>query len=219
MPETRCEGLVCFLRRLLALLAGLVVLGLSGYTLSAQAQVQLAFLRAVEPSAASLADEGGGGAVAVEAHAARRTIERSDFYDQANPDYRALQRHDDATRLLPKDNVGFPDWMKALLQGGIMPRSDLSGQGKMDVLDLDVVMRNTKEMPNVRFPHRAHTLWLACSNCHPAPFAPVAGANRIQMADIFRGQFCGMCHDRVAFVTFYSCSRCHSEPQEAKAPK
>lgn len=218
MPEARSDGPASFLQRLLGLLTGLVVLGLSGYSLAAQAQVQLAFLRAVPPSAASLADEGSV-AGAVEAHAARRTIERSDFYDPANPGNRALQRHDDATRQLPQDNVGFPDWMKALLQGGITPRSDLSGKGEMDVLDLDVVMRNTKEMPNVRFPHRAHTLWLACSNCHPAPFAPVAGANRIQMADIFRGQFCGMCHDRVAFVTFYSCSRCHSVPQEAKTPK
>jgi hypothetical protein len=35
------------------------------------------------------------------------------------------------------------------------------------------------------------------------------------MADIFRGQYCGMCHDRVAFITFFSCMRCHSVPQPA----
>ncbi len=79
-----------------------------------------------------------------------------------------------------------------------------------EVLDLDVIMRNTREMPPVRFPHKAHTLWLACANCHPEPFEPRAGANRIAMADIFRGRYCGVCHDRVAFITFYSCPRCHS---------
>jgi c(7)-type cytochrome triheme protein len=74
-------------------------------------------------------------------------------------------------------------------------------------------MKNTKEMPFVRFPHYAHTLWLDCSNCHPAPFEPRSGSTSITMADIFRGKYCGMCHDRVAFITFFSCQRCHSVPQ------
>jgi len=209
-------------RAVAALLIVALVFGLSVYVPSAQAQVQAGrgqsgFLRAVPPSAESLPDENNAIAGDGEAHAARRTIELTDFYDPANPDYRTLQRHNDATRGLPRDPVGFPDWMRALSQGAISPRSDLSGKGKMEVLDLDVIMRNTKEMPNVRFPHRSHTLWLACSNCHPAPFAPIAGGNQIRMADIFRGQFCGMCHDRVAFVTFYSCARCHSVPQANSA--
>lgn len=192
------------------LLACLVALGLlSGM---GTVQAQLAFLRAAPSSAGGASDEATAGAKAEEAHAARRTID-GDFYDPANPDDRMLQRHGNATQHLPKDSVGFPDWMRALLQGDITPRSSVSGKEKMEVLDLDVIMRNTKEMPNVRFPHRSHTLWLACSNCHPAPFAAVAGANQIRMADIFRGQFCGVCHDRVAFVTFYSCNRCHSVPQ------
>jgi c(7)-type cytochrome triheme protein len=82
----------------------------------------------------------------------------------------------------------------------------------MNVLDLDVVMKNTKEMPYVRFPHQSHTLWLDCSNCHPVPFVPKSGANPVSMNEIFRGQYCGMCHDRVAFITFFSCDRCHSIP-------
>lgn len=203
-----------------ALLVAALVLGLAASAPSAQAQSgrgQSGFLRAVPPSAESLPDDNSAATGGGEAHAARRTIELTDFYDPANPDYGTLQRHNDATRNLPRDPVGFPDWMRALSQGAIGPRSDLSGKGKMEVLDLDVIMRNTKEMPNVRFPHRSHTLWLACSNCHPAPFAPIAGGNQIRMADIFRGQFCGMCHDRVAFVTFYSCARCHSVPQGSNA--
>lgn len=146
-------------------------------------------------------------------HQARRILDQTSIYDPTNPDRARLQEIREATRHLPYDPVGFPDWMKALREGSIQPRSDLSGKGKMDVLELDIIMKNTKEMPYVRFPHNSHTMWLSCSNCHPSPFQPVAGSTRINMADIFRGQYCGVCHDRVAFITFFSCSRCHSVPQ------
>lgn len=145
-----------------------------------------------------------------EEHAARRALSGPGFHDPANPDLRHLQRHDEAVAALPKDGNGFPDWMRALREGRIAPRASLKGDAEPEVLDLDVIMRNTREMPPVRFPHKAHTLWLACANCHPNPFEPRAGANRIAMADIFRGRYCGVCHDRVAFITFYSCPRCHS---------
>lgn len=183
--------------------------------LGSHAGEQLAFLRpavkapvtAEKPTASDPASEG------VEEHQARRAIERESFYDPANPDLKNLQRMEEVTRGMPFDANGFPDWMRALKEGIIKPRTGLTGKEKMEVLDSDVIMRNTKEMPNVRFPHRSHTLWLDCSNCHPEPFKPIAGGNDIRMADIFRGNFCGKCHDRVAFITFFSCSRCHSVPQ------
>jgi c(7)-type cytochrome triheme protein len=154
-----------------------------------------------------------------EPHISRRAIDFVDYYDPDNPDRNTLQRHDEVTRNLPQDAVGFPDWMRSLREGKINPRASLNGKDSMDVLDLDIILRNTKEMPNVRFPHSSHTMWLACSNCHPKPFIPKAGANQIRMADIFRGQFCGMCHDRVAFITFFSCMRCHSVPKDSAPPK
>lgn len=149
-------------------------------------------------------------------HAARRAVSGNPFHDPTNPDLRHLQRYEDAVAHLPQDGNGFPDWMRALREGRIAPRGNLRDGTDMDVLDLDIVMRNTKEMPWVKFPHRAHTLWLACSNCHPQPFEARAGAAQIGMADIFRGRYCGMCHDRVAFVTFFSCARCHSLPQTGR---
>lgn len=194
--------------------AGLLLLLLS-LAATALAETTLAFLRAVPNS--STGASGPTTVTASDEHAARRVLERDDFYDPSNPARQFLQRHDEATRQLPRDAVGFPDWMRALREGSIKPRASVNGKEEMDVLDLDIVMRNTKEMPNVRFPHRSHTMWLACSNCHPAPFVPVAGANEIRMADIFRGRFCGMCHDRVAFLTFFSCDRCHSVPQGASS--
>lgn len=177
--------------------------------------LQLAFLRAVprQPQSEAPANYTH---VEQEVPPARKVIEAVNFLDDNNPDRNSLQRIEEATRHLPYDANGFPDWMKALKQGLIKPRSSLSGKESMEVLDLDIVMRNTKEMPFVKFPHRSHTEWLACSNCHPDPFPAKAGASEIRMVNIFRGQFCGKCHDRVAFVTFFSCDRCHSQPQKTQ---
>jgi c(7)-type cytochrome triheme protein len=153
-----------------------------------------------------------------EVHPARRAIDEHPVHDESSPGYLRLQRIDEATSHLPKDALGFPDWMNALRAGDITPRAGLAPGSVMKVLDLDVVMKNTKAMPHVRFPHRAHTLWLDCSNCHPAPFNPQAGTNPVNMTEIFKGRYCGMCHDRVAFITFFSCSRCHSVAQDGAAP-
>lgn len=151
-------------------------------------------------------------------HPARRALELNPIHDESSPGYSQLQRLDEATRHMKRDALGFPDWMAALRSGDIAPRAGLSASAKMNVLDLDIVMKNTKGMPYVRFPHQSHTLWLDCSNCHPAPFLPKAGTNPVTMSEIFRGKFCGMCHDRVAFITFFSCNRCHSVPQDASLP-
>lgn len=153
---------------------------------------------------------------AQEEHLARKAITSRTFHDPANQDLQHLQNYDAAVAGMPKDPLGFPDWMRALREGSIQPRSTLSGKDvPTDELNLDIIMRNTKEMPWVRFPHLSHTMWLTCSNCHPYPFEARSGATKIRMADIFRGQYCGMCHDRVAFVTFFSCMRCHSVPQNS----
>jgi c(7)-type cytochrome triheme protein len=141
------------------------------------------------------------------------------FYDATNPDFAALQKPNESLRGFPIDRQGYVDWMKALNDSLIRPHADLAGTVQVAPLDLDVVMKNTKEMPQVVFPHRSHTLWLDCSNCHPAIFEPRAGANPISMAEIFRGRYCGVCHDRVAFITFFSCDRCHSGPRAATPGK
>lgn len=180
--------------------------------------LRLAFLRPAASEAPSSALAADGTTERSNQPVARRAIDNVRLLDENNPDYGRLQTIDQATRHLPYDANGFPDWMRALKAGLITPRAGLTGNEKMEVLDLDIIMRNTKEMPNVRFPHRSHTLWLACSNCHPDPFKPQAGSTPIRMADIFRGEYCGKCHDRVAFITFFSCDRCHSVPQTVGLP-
>lgn len=139
-----------------------------------------------------------------------QTGARDEFYDPSNPAYDRLQRAGEALGGMPLDRDGKVDWMGALRRQAIVPRQRLDGKDRPPPLDLDIIMRNTRLMPNVRFPHRAHTEWLDCSNCHPSPFAEKAGSTQIRMEDIFRGQFCGKCHDRVAFITHRNCYRCHS---------
>jgi c(7)-type cytochrome triheme protein len=171
----------------------------------------LAFLRAAPQTETS--EEPAPRARAAPDTPAREVLGKSDYYDPRNPDLGYLQSYDEAVANLPMDDNGFPDWMRALRQSKIQPRMGLKPDASMNVLDLDVIMKNTREMPFVRFPHLSHTLWLDCSNCHPAPFEPVAGSTQVTMTDIFRGKYCGMCHDRVAFITFFSCQRCHSVAQ------
>lgn len=174
-----------------------------------------AFLRAapgVEPVAVASAhpSEGDTGVAPLPAE-----HEQNVLYDRTNPEFSRLQAPLEALRGLPRDRDGKVDWMEALRNRSIVPRANLDGSKPNFAFDLDVIMRNTKAMPHVRFPHRPHTEWLDCGNCHPAPFETRAGSTQIKMEDIFRGRFCGACHDRVAFVTHRNCYRCHSEPQPA----
>ncbi len=193
---------------------GLIIfmISLSGFRAWAAEPLQLAFLRAY-PQPAAEADDNPKKALPEKENPAHRALDRNNLYDPSNPDLPRLQNHDEAMRNIPRDPNGFPDWMRALREGNIKPKTGLLPGAAMGILELDVIMKNTKEMPNVRFPHSSHTMWLDCSNCHPKPFEARAGSTKIAMADIFRGQYCGMCHDRVAFITFFACQRCHSVPQ------
>ncbi len=144
------------------------------------------------------------------------------IHDPANPAIVRLQDPEESMADFPKDRRGEVDWVKALQQGLINPRKSLSGDeygGReiMQEMDLDILMKNTRQMPYVRFPHLAHTQWLACSNCHPAIFLPQEGANSISMEKILKGQYCGRCHDKVSFSLFV-CERCHSVPHEGSGP-
>ena len=134
-----------------------------------------------------------------------------EFYDPVNPGAAFLQRADEATAAFPRDRLGNVDWVRTLAERHIAPRSDLGGRARPERLDTVLLLTDTRDMPYVGFPHRQHTEWLACSNCHPAPFATEVGANPISMGAILAGQYCGVCHDRVAFSTF-ACERCHNTP-------
>ncbi len=132
------------------------------------------------------------------------------FHDPSGAAFGQLQRPHQALAGFALDRAGLVDWSAALASGRIRPRGTVTAEAAPRLHDLDVVMRNTKEMPWVRFPHRAHSLWLDCGSCHPAPFAEKAGAAVLTMERIFRGEGCGMCHGKVAFPAWQQCERCHS---------
>ena len=140
------------------------------------------------------------------------------IHDRSNPAYGQLQKPSEALTGMPLDRMGRVNWVQALDEGLVAPRASVSGDGSMEVLERDIVMTDTRSMPHVLFPHAAHTQWLSCDNCHPEPFVARDGANPINMDAIFKGQFCGLCHDKVAFSTFV-CERCHSIPHAGSPAK
>ncbi|MBF0429418.1 MAG: hypothetical protein HQL94_10885 [Magnetococcales bacterium] len=146
-------------------------------------------------------------------------LDKDGIHDPASPAIQLLQSPTQSLSAIPEGKWGEVDWMMALREGIIKPFASLNGKSKMEPLDLDIILTNTKSMPHVRFPHNSHTMWLACSNCHPDVFVQKKGGNpTMNMDAIFKGRFCGTCHGRVAF-SVYICQRCHSITHENSPPK
>jgi len=146
------------------------------------------------------------------------------IHDSANDGTHVLQPPKIAYDGLPTTEFGnYVDWVKALDQGLLKPRYDrFDPTVEPLVMDLDIVREVKASMPDVVFPHKPHTKWLHCSNCHPKIFIPQRNANVINMSAILLGQKCGVCHGKVSFpITTKSCTKCHSKPKPAdwKPPK
>ncbi|MHB8481802.1 MAG: c(7)-type cytochrome triheme domain-containing protein [Nitrospiria bacterium] len=118
---------------------------------------------------------------------------------------------------LPKDQYGLVNWADALRQGKIIPKPSLNPEeADMPPFDLSFdIPTKSNFMPNVVYPHKIHTMWLTCINCHPAIFLMNHKINNqnMTMPKIASGEFCGRCHNRVAFP-LSDCLRCHVVPKE-----
>lgn len=140
-------------------------------------------------------------------------LAQDELHDPAMTMLKLLQNPDEALSKLPRDGAGNQvDWVKALEKGYIKPRASIRSNTEIKVLELDVLRRNTGEMDMVLFPHKQHTEWLACGNCHEKLFKSKAGATQFGMFDILNGEYCGRCHGAVAFP-LTECKRCHSVPR------
>ncbi len=118
---------------------------------------------------------------------------------------------------LPKDKYGLVDWAAAIKNGNVKPWDSLEpGSMAAPPFNLDIVIETkSKFMPDVVFPHYVHTLWLTCTNCHTSIFQMKAGGNpEMTMPKIAAGEYCGRCHNRVAFP-LTDCNRCHVKPKES----
>ncbi len=140
------------------------------------------------------------------------------IHDPENPGTEALQPPKEAFAGMPKGMSGNRvDWVKALRDGAIDPRADRENpDAKKQVMDLDIIREVKGSMPDVVYPHKPHTEWLDCAQCHPKIFVPKKGGNPISMAAILMGQYCGVCHGKVAFPVS-ECSKCHSKPKKNPA--
>ncbi len=141
----------------------------------------------------------------------------SGIHDPTNDGTHMLQAPLLSFSALPKSNSGnLVDWVRALNESKITPRTDKNDPNAEPlVLDMNIVREVKGSMPDVVYPHKQHTQWLDCSNCHPAIFIPQKGANQISMAAILLGQKCGVCHGKVAFPVS-ECRLCHSKNKETK---
>ena len=134
------------------------------------------------------------------------------IHDPDNDGTYALQPPLSVFEGMPRSNAGNRiNWVKALDTNQIAPRWDRTDENAAPVvMDLNIVREVKGSMPDVVYPHKQHTEWLDCSNCHPKIFIPQKGANQISMAAILLGQKCGVCHGKVAFPVS-ECRICHSK--------
>ena len=118
----------------------------------------------------------------------------------------------EARKLLPKDAMDKADWMQALRQGVIQPRTAIPGSEKRaDALlfGFDFFLPGPDAMFDAYFSHSAHTEWLACDSCHPRIF-PRRRA-KISMEKINQGKYCGVCHNGQYAFSADNCARCHTK--------
>ena len=145
-------------------------------------------------------------------------LAKDGIHDPASPAARVLQEPAVALSRLPADRVGNQvNWVEALDQNHISPRTNILPETRVRVLDSDILLNLRGGTPIVRFPHRAHTLWLDCSNCHEQLFKSKAGANKFSMERILKGEQCGVCHGAVSFP-LTACERCHNTPRGGELP-
>lgn len=121
------------------------------------------------------------------------------------------------TEKLPKRaRSGLVDWEEAETKGIVKPIDFLEGVYtrrqpiKMDK-ELSIESKETW-MSNIFFSHKKHAVWNGCEVCHPEIFPSTKqGTVQYTMFQIGEGQYCGVCHNKVAFPVF-SCHRCHVNP-------
>lgn len=76
-----------------------------------------------------------------------------------------------------------------------------------DCHNLKVIGFSYTAMPS-RFNHEKHAA-LGCKECHPNLFPMKKGITRINMDAIYKGSYCGACHNGKKAFSSSECNRCH----------
>lgn len=117
------------------------------------------------------------------------------------------------TAKLPRGVGGSIDWEQAEEKGIIKPIDFLEGlsfQREALKAQEDFSIESQVDWASdVIFSHKKHAIWNGCALCHPDIYPSTkAGTVKYSMFQIFEGQSCGVCHEKVAFSLFL-CKRCH----------
>lgn len=137
-------------------------------------------------------------------------MRKDGLHDRKSPAITQLQEPREALSKLPPDTTGnMVRWVEALQRGIITPRPSLTPGVQAEILDQDILLDLKGSMPVILFPHKRHTEWLACQNCHDDVFKRQTGATQLSMFQILAGEQCGICHGAVSFP-LTECFRCHS---------
>ena len=104
------------------------------------------------------------------------------------------------------------DWSRSLAEGKIAPAWTMTGDSKPIALNTTLTLdADWNFVPPAIFPHAEHVRWLDCANCHPSIFnVKKKTTRRFSMRTILAGDFCGVCHLRIAFP-LDDCQRCHPD--------
>lgn len=118
---------------------------------------------------------------------------------------------------MPKASLGNGiDWEKAESLGLINPRDSVMGvpvvKRTMPTRKDFTLDSKASWIGDTLFSHSKHSKWNGCELCHPDIFLGVSkGATKYNMMQIYSGEYCGVCHLKVAFP-LQDCSRCHVKP-------
>jgi c(7)-type cytochrome triheme protein len=115
---------------------------------------------------------------------------------------------------MPKKTFGNGiDWEAAEGSGLIKPIDFLEGismqRPPMKTQKDFSIEANVTWISHVIFSHKKHAVWNGCEVCHPNIFPVKKGATKYTMLEIDEGEYCGVCHDKVAFPLL-DCDRCHA---------
>lgn len=105
------------------------------------------------------------------------------------------------------------DWSEALSAHLITPVHYLTIKPPEDIVqDKRLTLEASWNMiPPAFYPHKLHSKWLDCNNCHPDIFnIKKKSTERFSMQRNLEGQYCGVCHMTVAFP-MNDCKRCHPD--------
>lgn len=69
-------------------------------------------------------------------------------------------------------------------------------------------LKYTTSMKSVYFHHISHATF-TCNQCHASPFAMKKGQTKMPMSEMYKGKFCGTCHNGSKAFDIQQCAKCH----------